>query len=57
MDHAQANKIWQALEAHKDTLAGTSTRELFAADAGRFAGFSHSLGDVLVDFSKNRVTS
>jgi len=57
MDHAQANIIWQALEAHKDTLAGTSTRDLFAADVGRFAGFSHSLGDVLVDFSKNRVTS
>ena len=57
MDHAQANIIWQALEAHKSTLAGTSTRDLFAADAGRFAGFSHSLGDVLVDFSKNRVTS
>ena len=56
MDHAQANKIWQALEAHKSTIAGTSTRDLFAADAGRFAGFSHSLGDVLVDFSKNRVT-
>ena len=55
MDHAQATKIWQALEAHKASLAGTSTRDLFAADADRFAAFSHSLGDVLVDFSKNRV--
>src|SRR4051812_46594110 len=56
MDHSQANKIWQALDAHKGTLQGTSTRDLFAADKARFADFSHQFGDVLVDFSKNRVS-
>jgi glucose-6-phosphate isomerase len=56
MDHSQAAKVWQDLEAHKQALASTTTRDLFAADADRFAKFSFPLDDVLVDFSKNRVS-
>ena len=32
-------------------------RELFAKDPARFATFSLRLGDLLLDYSKNRITS
>ncbi len=47
---------WQALAAHHRQAAALSMRELFAADPGRFAKFSLRLGDMLLDYSKNRVT-
>ncbi len=51
------SKAWKALEAHGKALAGVHMRDLFAADPGRFARFSLTLGDMLVDFSKNPVTA
>ena len=48
---------WQALAAHAETLRGVHLRELFAADAGRFERFSGRLDDLLVDWSKQRVTT
>src|SRR4051794_40894444 len=56
MYHSQAAKVWSALEAHKASLEGISTRDLFAQDPERFEAFSTRLGDLLVDFSKNRVS-
>ncbi len=47
---------WQALAAHAKALRGVHLRELFAADAGRFERFSGRLDDLLVDWSKQRVT-
>jgi glucose-6-phosphate isomerase len=47
---------WQALAAHATALRGVHLRELFAADAGRFERFSGRLDDLLVDWSKQRVT-
>ncbi|WP_299440685.1 glucose-6-phosphate isomerase [uncultured Rhodospira sp.] len=47
---------WTALAAHRDALAGTTMREMFAADPDRFERFSLRLGDVLLDYSKNRIT-
>src|SRR5579859_8063736 len=47
---------WRALAAHRDAMLSLHLRELFAADAKRFERFSLELGDVLVDYSKNRVT-
>jgi glucose-6-phosphate isomerase len=47
---------WRALAAHRDAMLTAHVRDLFAADAGRFERFSLELGDVLVDYSKNRVT-
>jgi glucose-6-phosphate isomerase len=47
---------WRALAAHRDAMLAVHVRDLFAADAGRFERFSLELGDVLVDYSKNRVT-
>jgi glucose-6-phosphate isomerase len=47
---------WRALEAHAVGLRGTSLRTLFAEDPERFGRFAGSLDDLLVDWSKQRVT-
>jgi glucose-6-phosphate isomerase len=47
---------WQALNAHAALMAEVAMRDLFAADPDRFDGFSLSMGDLLLDFSKNRMT-
>jgi glucose-6-phosphate isomerase len=47
---------WAALAAHRDALAGTTMRDMFAADPDRHARFSLRLGEVLLDYSKNRIT-
>lgn len=47
---------WQALAAHRREQAGVHMRELFAADPDRFEGFSARLDDLLVDYSKHRIT-
>ena len=44
------------LIAHRDGMAKVHMRDLFASDPERFARFSLRLGDLLVDYSKNRVT-
>ena len=46
---------WSALIRHRDASIGRSMREMFAADADRFARYSLSLGDrdLLIDYSKN----
>lgn len=46
---------WQALQAYCETLRGVHLRELFAADPERFARFSMRVGDLLVDYSKQRI--
>lgn len=49
---------WMALRAHAGDMRDVRLRDLFAADPGRFATFSRRLGqDILVDFSKNRITA
>jgi glucose-6-phosphate isomerase len=48
---------WEKLGAHRATLQDVTLRDLFAADASRFATFSRTLGDLLVDFSKHRLTA
>ena len=47
---------WQALEKHAATVRDAHMRDLFAADPDRFARLSFSLGPLLVDYSKNRLT-
>ncbi|HJW25566.1 MAG TPA: glucose-6-phosphate isomerase [Rhodocyclaceae bacterium] len=46
---------WQALAAHADDLRRRHLRDLFAADPGRFERFSLDHGDLLLDFSKQRI--
>ncbi|MGL4555420.1 MAG: glucose-6-phosphate isomerase [Gemmataceae bacterium] len=48
---------WEALKAHHAEIAATPMRDLFAADPARFQTFSRRLGDLLLDFSKNRITA
>ncbi len=44
------------LIAHRNGMANVHMRDLFAADPDRFDRFSLRLGDLLVDYSKNRIT-
>ncbi len=48
---------WQALLAHRDALAGQHLNALFAADPQRFARLSLRCGDLLCDFSKQRLAA
>lgn len=47
---------WETLQSHFDEMRHRHMRELFQADPDRFARFSLTLGDVLFDYSKNRIT-
>lgn len=47
---------WQALEEHYQEIAETHMRELFQQDAQRFNKFSLRFEDILLDYSKNRIT-
>jgi glucose-6-phosphate isomerase len=47
---------WQSLDRHYSDLKFVSMREQFALDSGRFERFSVKSGDLLLDYSKNRIT-
>jgi len=47
---------WKALRAHHDEVEDLQMRDLFGEDPDRAARFSLTLGDLLFDFSKNRIT-
>src|SRR5918995_7453471 len=47
---------WKALEAHQRAIAGKHMRDMFKEDPKRFDKFSLSFNDILLDFSKNRIT-
>jgi glucose-6-phosphate isomerase len=47
---------WKALAQHHAATEGTPMRDLFAQDSRRFETFSLEVEDVLVDFSKHRIT-
>mgnify|MGYP000468060341 FL=1 len=47
---------WQSLARHYSDLKFVSMREQFALDSGRFDRFSVKSGDLLLDYSKNRIT-
>jgi glucose-6-phosphate isomerase len=49
-------EIWQSLVQHHRKVAPLHMRELFAQDPERFTRFSLRLGDLLLDYSKNRIT-
>ncbi|NBN63473.1 glucose-6-phosphate isomerase [Pannonibacter tanglangensis] len=48
---------WQSLKSHAEALKGTSLRQLFAADPERFGRLSRAHNDLLIDFSKCRLTA
>ncbi|MCC6166910.1 MAG: glucose-6-phosphate isomerase [Caldilineaceae bacterium] len=56
MSDLTSSPAWQALAAHQRSLADVHMRDLFAQDPQRFERFSRRFGDILFDFSKNRIT-
>jgi glucose-6-phosphate isomerase len=49
-------KSWQKLSAHYEIMQNTHMKTLFAVDPERFNRFSIRFNDILVDYSKNRIT-
>ncbi|MDB5505899.1 MAG: pgi [Devosia sp.] len=52
---AKTESALNPLMKHRKRLNETTMRELFAADTGRFESFSASAGEILLDYSKNRI--
>lgn len=50
-------KSWQALQQHSQQIAGLSLADLFADDPQRFSQFSIKLPGLLMDYSKQGVTT
>ena len=48
---------WKALKAHQKLIAKQPLRELCANEQGRFEAFSLEAGDLLLDYSKNSLTT
>lgn len=48
---------WQNLKKHHATLGNVHMRDLFNVDRERFSKFSIELNDILLDYSKQRVTA
>jgi glucose-6-phosphate isomerase len=49
--------VCRQLKVHHAAMADSHMRELFAADPARFERFSLQVGEVLLDYSKNRITA
>jgi glucose-6-phosphate isomerase len=47
---------YKALASHYQKISSVHMRDLFAKEPNRFAKFSLRFGDMLLDFSKNRIT-
>jgi glucose-6-phosphate isomerase len=56
MSRLTESATWQQLVAHQREVAPLHMRDLFAADPARFEKFSLKYNDILLDFSKNRIT-
>lgn len=49
-------KAWKALQEHLEEMKSVHVRDLFAKDSDRFSKFSVKFKDILLDYSKNRIT-
>lgn len=47
---------WKALKTHYESTKAIHLRDLFKMDANRFSDLSLTYGEMLFDFSKNRIT-
>ena len=50
------SSAWQALVQHHDQVKDLHMRDLFKQDPYRFERYSLQMGEILFDFSKNRIT-
>src|SRR5215510_5223590 len=57
MSDITSTPAWRALAGHHPQVGGLHMRGLFAADPDRFRRFSLRFGDLLFDYSKNRITA
>ena len=48
-------KSWEDLKNHFDKIKGSNISDLFVNDPNRFKNFSINFGDLLFDFSRNRI--
>lgn len=48
---------WRALETHQKAISTKQMRDWFAEDSSRFSRFSLQIGDILLDYSKNRISA
>ncbi len=55
---ASLNKhpVWQSLCQHQEKIASLHMRDMFANDADRFSKYSLKFSDILLDYSKHRIT-
>lgn len=56
MAHPTDLAVWSDLKSHAEAVKPLLMRDLFAQDQNRFQTFSLSLGTLLLDYSKNRIT-
>ena len=56
MSKLTQSQAWRALASHQQEIAAQHMRDMFVADPARFDKFSLKFNDILLDFSKNRIT-
>jgi glucose-6-phosphate isomerase len=56
MSELTHSPAWKALERHHQEIAAIHLRDLFSKDSRRFEKFSVHWNNILLDYSKNRVT-
>ena len=56
MSRLTASPAWQALKSHHAEIGHLHMRQMFRDDPARFDRFSLRLGNMLFDYSKNRIT-
>jgi len=56
MTDLTSSSAWTSLQAHYESMKDVQMKDLFDKDPARFDKFSSKFEDILLDFSKNRVT-
>lgn len=57
MDAIARTEAWQALRSHQKSIESQHMRDWFDADPLRFEKYSIGFNDILLDYSKNRITA
>ncbi|MEO1416660.1 MAG: glucose-6-phosphate isomerase [Bacteroidota bacterium] len=55
--HPTQSAAWEKLQAHFQDMKDVHMKDLFAQDPARFQQFSLQFEDILLDYSKNRITA
>ena len=56
MSQINQSPIWQSLNQHKKDIESISLREMFKSDPNRFNHFHIQFNDLLLDYSKHRIS-